>query len=118
VRDADRVIGLIEAAEKGPARLVINRIKPELVRRGEMMDVPQIVELLAIDVIGIVPEDTTILAAANLGQPVALSDNGTQAAKAFHNIARRLLGEDVPFLAVHEPSLWRRFFGSRRTKGD
>ena len=118
VRDADRVIGLIEAAEKWPARLVINRLKPELVKRGEMMDVSQVVELLAIDLIGIVPEDATILAAANQGQPVALSNDGAHAGKAFHNIARRLLGEDVPFMAMHEPSLWERLFGGKRSKGD
>ncbi|NLE99766.1 MAG: septum site-determining protein MinD [Anaerolineales bacterium] len=110
VRDADRVIGLLEAAEKGPANLVINRIKPELVRRGEMMDVPQVVELLAVDLIGVVPEDGTILAAANRGQPVAATDDGSLAGRAFHNIARRLQGEDVPFQALQAPGVLSRLF--------
>jgi septum site-determining protein MinD len=111
VRDADRVIGLIEAEEKGPARLIINRIKPTLVRRGEMLSVADVVELLAIDLIGIVPEDQAILIAANRGQPLAFSRNSSLAGQAFHNIARRILGEDVPFLTLREPGVLRRIFG-------
>jgi septum site-determining protein MinD len=118
VRDADRVIGLIEAEEKGPARLVINRIKPSMVRRGEMLDIPDVVELLAIDLIGIVPEDEAILLAANRGRPVAFSSDSTQAGPAFHNIARRLLGEDVPFLPVRQPGVLERFFRFVRSEGD
>lgn len=111
VRDADRVIGLIEAEEKGPARLIINRIKPTLVRRGEMLSVADVVELLAIDLIGIVPEDQAILIAANRGQPLAFSSNSSLAGQAFHNIARRILGEDVPFPTLREPSVLKRIFG-------
>jgi septum site-determining protein MinD len=118
VRDADRVIGLIEAEEKGPARLVINRIKPSMVRRGEMLDIPDVVELLAIDLIGIVPEDEAILLAANRGRPVAFSSDSTHAGPAFHNIARRLLGEDVPFLPVRQPGVLERFFRFVRSEGD
>lgn len=118
VRDADRVIGLVEAAEKQAMYLVINRVKPQLVKRGEMLDVSHIVELLAIELIGIVPEDPAILPSANQGQPVALSQDGTLASRAFHNIARRLLGEDVPFMPLHEPGVWERLFGSRRARGN
>ena len=114
VRDADRVIGLLEAAEKGPSQLVINRIKPALVKRGEMMEVAQVVELLAIDLIGVVPEDGAILAAANQGHPVAASNDGSMAGRAFHNIAGRLLGEDVPFLTLQEPGVLKRLFGFGR----
>jgi len=111
VRDADRVIGLLEASDHTPAKLIINRIKPELVRRNEMLDADAIVDLLAIDLIGIVPEDSMILAAANRGQPAVL-DPHSQAGQVFLEIARRLNGEDVPFSPLKEPSLLQRLFGS------
>jgi septum site-determining protein MinD len=103
VRDADRIIGLIEAEGKGPARLIINRIKPEMVERGDMLDTDDVIEILAIDLIGIVPEDEAILIATNKGMPVALDTKG-QAGLAFHNIAHRLLGEDVPFMTIKDTS--------------
>ena len=118
VRDADRIIGLIEAEEQGPARLIINRIKPDMVRRGEMLDVADVVDLLAIDLVGIVPEDQSILVAANRGQPLAFSSDSSVAGQAFHNIARRLLGEDVPFLTLREPGMLERLFRLVRSEGD
>ena len=118
VRDADRVIGLIEAEEQGPGRLIINRVDMERVRRGEMLDIPDVVGLLAIDLIGIVPEDADILIAANQGQPLAFSSDSSGACRAFHNIARRLLGEDVPFLPLQEPGVLERLFRFVRSGGD
>jgi septum site-determining protein MinD len=118
VRDADRVIGLIEAEEQGPARLIINRIDPDMVRRGEMLEIADVVGLLAIDLVGIVPEDRTILIAANRGQPLAFSSDSSLAGRAFHNIARRLLGEDVPFVTLHEPGVFERLFRFVRPGGD
>jgi septum site-determining protein MinD len=108
-RDADRVIGLIEAEEKGPARLVINRLKPKMVDRGEMLSIADVVELLAIELIGVVPEDQDVLIAANRGQPLAMSPDGSQAGHAFHSIARRMLGEDVPFQPLRQPGVFERF---------
>ncbi|MEA3377577.1 MAG: septum site-determining protein MinD [Chloroflexota bacterium] len=108
-RDADRVIGLIEAEEKGPARLVINRVKPEMVKRGQMLSIADVVELLAIELIGVVPEDESVLIAANRGEPLTLSSNHGRAGQAFHDIARRLLGEDVPFQPLREPGMFERF---------
>lgn len=108
-RDADRVIGLIEAEEKGPARLVINRVKPEMVKRGQMLSIADVVELLAIELIGVVPEDESVLIAANRGEPLTLSSNHGRAGRAFHDIARRLLGEDVPFQPLREPGMFERF---------
>jgi septum site-determining protein MinD len=96
VRDADRIIGLIEAEEKGPGKLLINRFKPEMVRRGDMLATEDILDVLAIELIGVVPEDETVLVASNRGSPAALDDH-SKAGKAFRNIARRLNGEDVPF---------------------
>jgi len=118
VRDADRIIGLIEAEEQGPARLIINRIKPDMVRRGEMLDIADVVELLAIDLIGIVPEDQAILVSANRGQPLAFSSDSSSAGRAFHNIARRLLGEDVPFITLREPGVLEKLFRFVRSEGD
>ncbi len=113
-RDADRVIGLIEAEEKGPARLVINRVKPKMVERGEMLSIADVVELLAIELIGVVPEDQEILISANRGQPLAMSANSgsgrhSLAGHAFHNIARRMLGEEVPFQPLRQPGMFERF---------
>ena len=118
VRDADRVIGLIEAEEEGPTRLIINRIKPEMVQRGEMLSIADVVELLAIDIIGVVPEEEAILVAANRGQPLALSHDSSRASHSFHNIARRLQGEDVPFITLREQGMLERFFQFISSEGD
>ncbi len=105
VRDADRIIGLVEAEEKGPAQLVINRLNLEMVRRGDMLSVEDIVELLAIEVLGIVPEDSNVIVSTNRGMPISL-DGKSQAGEAFRNIARRLLGEEVPFLDLSDKGGW------------
>ncbi len=96
VRDADRIIGLIEAEEKGPGRLIVNRVKPEMVRRGEMLATEDILDILAIELIGIVPEDESVITASNQGSPAAL-DQRSRAGRAVRDIARRLNGEEVPF---------------------
>jgi septum site-determining protein MinD len=103
VRDADRIIGIIEAEEKGPAKLMINRIKPDMVRRGDMLSADDVIELLAIELIGLVPEDETIITSANRGTPVALNGK-SRAGQAFRNIAQRLNGEPVPFLTMEDQS--------------
>lgn len=112
VRDADRVVGLLEAEGWAPAQLVINRFQPDLVKRNEMLDSDTVVDLLAIDLVGIVPEDNKILFASNQGQPVAL-DERSPAGKAFRNIAMRLAGEDVPFESQQKQTIFHRIFGSR-----
>ena len=101
VRDADRIIGLIEAEEKGPARLILNRVNMNLVKRGDMLNADDVLELLAVELIGIVPEDEAVVVSTNRGQPVAL-DGKSKAGLAFQNIARRLNGEQVPFLSLDE----------------
>ncbi len=101
VRDADRIIGLIEAEEKGPARLIINRIKPEMVKKGDMLSAEDVLELLAVELLGLIPEDEVVIISANRGVPVAL-DGKSRAGQAFRNIASRLLGEKVPFLELEE----------------
>jgi len=108
VRDADRVIGILEAEGKGSPSLVINRLNPALVKRGDMLSVDDVLDLLAIHLIGIVPEDESVIIASNRGQPIA-ADGKTRAGLAFQNIARRLTGEQVPFIDLEErDGFWNR----------
>jgi len=97
VRDADRIIGIIEAEEKGPVKLIINRVNMVMVKRGDMLSADDVVELLAIPLIGIVPEDESVLVSTNHGQPVVLNEK-SQAGTAFLNVGKRLLGEDIPLM--------------------
>lgn len=97
VRDADRVIGLLEAEGKGSPALVINRLNPSLVKRGDMLSVEDVLDLLAIHLIGIVPEDESVIIGSNRGQPIAM-DGKSKAGLAFQHVARRLMGENVPFM--------------------
>ncbi len=115
VRDADRIIGLVEAEEKGPIHLIINRLNPQMVKQGDMLAAEDVLELLAIHLLGIVPEDEAVVVNTNRGIPVAL-DEKSRAGQAFRNIARRLLGEDVPFESWDEEGS---FFGrlSRLLRG-
>lgn len=108
VRDADRIIGLIEAEEKGPAQLVINRIKPEMVRRQEMLSSDDVVELLAVELVGLIPEDEEVITSTNRGIPVALNGK-SKAGQAFRNIAQRLNGEAVPFMDMEDEGIFGRF---------
>ena len=96
VRDADRIIGLIEAEGKGPGELVLNRINKAMVERGDMMNQDDVNELLAIDLIGLIPEDENVIVSTNRGTPIAF-DEKTAAGKAFRNLAARVEGESVPF---------------------
>ncbi len=116
VRDADRIIGLVEAAELPTPQLIINRIKPAMVKRGDMMSVDDVTEILAVNVIGIVPEDESVVVSTNRGEAVVFSKQA-RAGVAFQNIARRLLGENIPFLPMDEPAKagWlARLFGVER----
>lgn len=99
VRDADRIIGLIEAENKGPAQLILNRVKMSMVRKGEMLSAKDVTDILAVRLIGIVPEDENVIPASNSGIPVTLNGS-SKAGMAFTNIARRLLGEKVPLMQL------------------
>jgi septum site-determining protein MinD len=103
VRDADRIIGMVEAEEKEPPRLILNRVKPEMVRRGEMLTTEDVLDVLAIDLIGVVPEDDGVITASNQGLPVALNPR-SKAGKAFREIALRLMGEEIPLEALESPN--------------
>lgn len=108
VRDADRITGLLEAAGFAKPELIINRIKPKMVARGDMMDIPDILDILAIDLVGVVPDDECIVVSTNRGEPAVLVDS-SKAGQAYKNIARRLMGEQVPFMDLTEKeSVWER----------
>jgi septum site-determining protein MinD len=108
VRDADRIIGLVEAAGKAEPRLILNRLRAEMVKRGDMMDVADVLEVLGIDLLGIIPEDEAIIVATNKGEPVVY-DKRSKAGNAFFNTAQRLLGDEIPLNEVEEaPSLLER----------
>jgi septum site-determining protein MinD len=117
VRDADRIIGLVEAEEKGPAQLIINRIRPNMVRRGEMLSADDVIELLAIELIGMIPEDEHIVSSTNRGMPVAMNGK-SRAGQAYRNIARRLHGEQVPFMEMEEAGFFGRLSRLIRSGGD
>jgi len=103
VRDADRIVGLVEAEEKPQPTLIINRLNPAMVRRGEMLSTADVVEILAIDLIGIIPEDKEIIVSTNRGTPVALNGKAPSG-QAFRNIAGRLLGQEIPFMPLKDTS--------------
>ncbi len=97
VRDADRIIGLLEADGIQDINLIINRVRMNMVKKGDMMAMDDVIEILAIDLIGVVPDDESIVITTNRGEP-AVSATNSLAGKAFTNIATRMLGQDVPFL--------------------
>lgn len=94
IRDADRIIALVEVAGIKNPELIVNRLRPEMVKKGEMMDVEDIVDLLAIDLIGVVPDDEYIIMHTNKGEPV-ISNKKAPAGRAYIEISRRILGENI-----------------------
>ncbi|MCM3746711.1 septum site-determining protein MinD [Paenibacillus pasadenensis] len=113
VRDADRVIGLLEGSQI-PAKLIINRIRHSMVKNGEMLDIDDICQVLAIDLLGIVPDDECVIKAANTGEPTVM-DPTSKAAIAYRNIARRILGDMVPLMPLEDKPgrfrMLRKFLG-------
>jgi len=108
VRDADRIIGLVEAADKPEPRLILNRLRADMVRRGDMMDVADVLEVLGIDLLGIIPEDEMIIITTNKGEP-AVYEKRSRAGRAYLNTVQRMLGEEVPLDEIEEsPSLIER----------
>ncbi|MGI5997412.1 MAG: septum site-determining protein MinD [Lutispora sp.] len=97
VRDADRIIGLLEANGLRNPQLIINRVKIDMVKRGDMMNIDDMVDILAIDLLGVIPDDEYIVVSTNRGEP-AISDSKSLAGQAYKNIVKRILGENVPFM--------------------
>ena len=110
IRDADRIIGLLEANEIGRLDLVVNKLKIDMVKRGDMMSVNDVSDILAIPLIGIVPDDENVVIATNQGEP--LVGNATLAGRAYQNICCRVLGQEIPFLNFEKRiSIWTRVTG-------
>ena len=99
VRDADRIIGLLESEGKSNPKLIVNRIRPKMVKKGDMMDIDDIIEILAVDLLGIIPEDEYIVISTNRGEP-AITNPVSLASTAYKNIVRRLMGENVPLMSL------------------
>lgn len=97
IRDADRIIGLLEANDLRSPELIINRIRTDMVKKGDMMSVEDVVEILAIDLIGAIPDDENIVISTNNGEPI-VGNRSILSGKAYGNITRRVMGEDVPIL--------------------
>ena len=104
VRDADRVIGLLEASNIKRIQLIVNRIRPTMVEANDMMSVQDVQEILAIPLLGVIPDDESVIVSTNRGEPLVLSENSTLPAIAYNNIARRLEGENVPFMDLTPPN--------------
>ena len=99
VRDADRIIGMLESMGKSPIRLIINRFRAAMVQNNDMLSQEDILDILSIKLIGIVPEDDSVIKATNRGEPLTFAPH-SPAAHAYANIASRILGEDVPLLQL------------------
>lgn len=116
VRDADRIIGLLEAREIRENYLIVNRLRPKMVSRGDMLSVEDVVEILGLKPIGIIPEDEQVIVSTNQGEPLVLKGT-SPAAQAFLDTARRMRGEEVPFRHLDEVQgflgVLRRLFGGR-----
>ncbi len=97
VRDADRIIGLLDSNDIRDHRLVVNRLRMDMVKRGDMMSVEDVVEILAIDLIGTIPDDEDIVVSTNNGEPI-ISNESSVAGKAYANICKRITGEEVPYM--------------------
>ena len=106
VRDADRVVGNLEAEEKSKQALILNRLNPTLVRNNDMLSAEDVLDLLGIQLIGIVPEDESVIIGSNRGAPV-VTDAKSRAGQAFRNIAKRIQGQSIPFMDLEQQSgIW------------
>lgn len=102
IRDADRIIGLLEANDLKRSDLIVNRIRMDMVKKGDMMSIADVVDILSINLIGAVPDDENIVISTNNGEPLA--GNDTLAGQAYMNICKRVMGEEVPLLDLSEKS--------------
>lgn len=115
VRDADRVIGIIDAksekaknGEEVEKHVIINRLKPEMVEAGNMLSVEDVLDILALPLIGVIPDDEDIIGSTNTGEPI-INKEKSLSAEAYKRIARRILGEEVEFLDLKAK---KGFFGA------
>lgn len=100
VRDADRIIGLLDSADKTDIHLIINRYRPNMVARGDMLDIKDVQDILNIDLIGIVPEDEYIIVSSNKGEPAVINARA-RSGQAYKNIVGRIQGEIIPYMTMN-----------------
>lgn len=98
VRDADRVIGLLNSEGIKPVQLVLNRVRPKMMANQEMLGIGDVTDILALPLLGLVLEDEQVIVSTNRGEPLTLNGSGSPAARAYMNVAARLEGEDVPLI--------------------
>lgn len=111
IRDADRIVGLLEANDIRKMDLIVNRLRPDMIKRGDMMSVEDVTDILAIPLIGAIPDDESVVIATNQGEP--LTGSNTAPGRIYLNICRRILGEDIsPLDMEHNRSIWNRMFSS------
>lgn len=101
VRDADRIIGLLEQEDMTPPKLIINRIRQHMMKNGDTLDVNEITTHLSIDLLGIIVDNEDVIASSNKGEPVVMNPSN-KASLGYRNIARRILGESVPLMAIQD----------------
>ncbi len=103
VRDADRIIGLLNSKEEIKSyKLLLNRVRPNLIKMNDMMSIDDVVDILSCSLIGVIPEDSGIIVSTNKGEPI-VNDEKSLAGQAYGNVAKRIMGEDVPFIDLDEP---------------
>lgn len=107
VRDADRIIGMLESNNFSDIKLVINRLQNDMVKSGDMLSIDDLREHLYIELLGVVPEDKNVVISTNKGEPIILNEHSL-ASTAFNNIARRITGEHIDFLSFDDDSFWHR----------
>jgi septum site-determining protein MinD len=110
VRDADRVVGLLQSQGINPVALVLNRVRPKMMANQEMLGVSDVTDILALPLLGLVLEDEQVIVSTNKGEPLTLNGSRSPAAQAYRNIAKRLRGEEIP---VPDPSELNRGFRAR-----
>jgi septum site-determining protein MinD len=111
VRDADRIIGLLSASGIDDVQLLVNRLRADMVKRGDMLALDDTLDILGIELIGVVPEDERIIRSSNMGEPIVLSYKAP-AGRAYRNVTQRILGQNVPLMELEDDS----GFGSRLKK--
>lgn len=109
IRDADRIIGLLESHELKKMDLILNRVRPDLVKRGDMMSPSDVVEILGVPLIGIIPDDEQVVISTNQGEP--LVETMSVAGRAYRNISLRITGEDIPLELAKSVSFWTKVTG-------
>lgn len=115
IRDADRIIGLLEQTDLEPPRLIINRIRKRMMQDGEVLDIDEITRHLSIDLLGIIFDDDDVVRSSNKGDPIVLNPKNP-ASQGYRNIARRVLGETVPLMSIkkEKESFWQKLFGKKK----